>query len=99
MAAAGCDAIAADNFGLNNDYQACGVYDKNGTWIQKWSGDWKDDAFTSSALSWMSVFSEELHQIQTLRQLPMALVPNFGLHGTGGRHWDDAAVLAVGNYS
>eukprot|EP00927_Polykrikos_kofoidii_P036814 TRINITY_DN31055_c0_g1_i1.p1 TRINITY_DN31055_c0_g1~~TRINITY_DN31055_c0_g1_i1.p1 ORF type:complete len:428 (-),score=51.38 TRINITY_DN31055_c0_g1_i1:71-1303(-) len=98
MAAAGYDAIAADNFNLNNDYQACGVYDKNGSWIQKWSGDWKDDAWTASALSWMRVFSAELHQLPTVRQRPMALVPNFGLHGSG-RHWDDAAVLAVGNYS
>ncbi len=73
MSAKGYDAVAADNYSLNNDWQACGVFDQNGQWKQLYSGQVSDPQYTNDVLAWTHAFSQKLHALPQ----PMGLIPNF----------------------
>lgn len=69
----GFDAIAADNFDVNNDQQACGVWESPGVWRNLYNGT--DAAFVAAQVSWLATFRRGLHDLQR----PLLLVPNFVL--------------------
>lgn len=71
----GYDAIAADNLNLNNDAGACGHYDKQGNWVQRYSGERNDPQWRQDVLTWVSAMQKGLHALAH----PLALVPNLGL--------------------
>jgi len=73
--AGGFDGIAADNFGLYNDYMAAGVYDEQGEWVDKWSGQRYDVAWAEAAVNWLEAFAERVSA-----GLGLGVVPNFSLH-------------------
>lgn len=55
----GYDGLAADNYAFGNAIGACGVY-QNGVWVQKYSGEWQDAAFTTDSVNWISTFYQRL---------------------------------------
>jgi hypothetical protein len=73
-AAAGYDAIAADNFTLTNVFGACGIFE-NGTWKALYTGN-ADPQYTSDVLAWAKSFAGKLH---ALTPKPLGLIPNFSL--------------------
>lgn len=58
----GYDGIAADNFALGNAVSACGVWNKDGEWVQKYTGNWIDEAYANTAMYWVRTFSDRLKQ-------------------------------------
>lgn len=72
-AAAGYDAIAADEFELPDFHGACGVY-RNGTWTQLYSGKNPDPAYADAMIKWAQTFAQRLH---ALTPKPLALVANY----------------------
>lgn len=73
----GYDAIAADNVNLDNVVQACGHYDKNGQWVQLFSGARNDPLWRQGVLRWATQMQSALHALAH----PLALVPNLSLDG------------------
>ena len=53
----GYDAMACDNYGLENGQQACGVWEAPGVWKQLYSGDPVDAKFAEAQLHWLCQFS------------------------------------------
>ena len=83
IAAAGFDAIAADNYGLRNMFGACGVWRRPASggaqvWEQKYTGELDDPAFVRDQLTWLRRF------YAGVRALGLSLVPNFSLDNCGG---------------
>ena len=70
----GYDGIAADNVGMENYYNACGVY-INGTWVQRYTGQPDDPQWREDIVSWLTRMQQALHQLQH----PLALIPNLSL--------------------
>lgn len=86
-AAAGYDAIAADNFTLSNSFAACGVFEK-GKWKALYTSK-TDPKYTSDVLAWAKSFGAKLH---ALTPKAIGLIPNFGL---GSASPTDPNVLAL----
>src|SRR5262249_36961597 len=91
LAACGsADAISWDTFHLDNDIcnpppgnpdggHACGVYDKNGNWVQKFAGIGSydtvpDPQYTDALIEYLRQFRVRLHALPK----PMLLIPNGG---------------------
>jgi len=70
----GYNAIAADNVGLQNLYQACGVY-VNGKWVQRYTGQPDDPRWRADIVTWLTRMQQALHDLQH----PLALIPNLAL--------------------
>jgi hypothetical protein len=70
--ARGYDAIAFDNFQLDNHYRACGIY-RNGRWVQLYDGELRDPRYTANILAWIHQMYLALHQ----RAKPIGLIPNY----------------------
>lgn len=88
-AAAGYDAIAADNFTLTNDFGACGIFE-NGSWKALYTGK-KDPKYTADVLAWAKSFAGKLH---ALTPKPLGLIPNFGLAGSPTTDPDSATLVS-----
>lgn len=96
--ALGYDAVAADNYGLDNDYEACGVWSAGETgteWVPKWTGAYSDAQWTASALSWLGNFSAGARELESSRGLPIEVVPNYGVYAAGGRDANDPDMREV----
>jgi hypothetical protein len=90
----GYDAIAWDNFDLNNQFRACGVWRKNGTeWVQKFANSSRDPAYAAAAVAWLGATKRRVNALTTKRGRKMVIIPNYSLSG----NWNDSTVLAVGN--
>jgi len=71
---AGYDAIAADNFNLDNAFGACGFY-RNGKWVQRYTGQDNDPQWEKDMLYWATQMQTKLHALPH----PLALIPNLGV--------------------
>ena len=71
----GYDAIAADNLNMENLIGACGSYNKNGQWVQRYSGESNDPKWRADVLAWTTRMQQRLHSLQH----PLALIPNLGI--------------------
>ncbi len=69
------NAIAADNLNMENLIGACGSYNKNGQWVQRYSGDTNDPKWRADVLTWATRMQQGLHALQH----PLALIPNLGI--------------------
>ncbi len=67
----GYDGIAADNLDMQNSFGACGSY-KNGTWVQRYSGQANDTQWSADAVNWLTQMQSALHTLPH----PLALIPN-----------------------
>ena len=56
----GHKVIALDNVSLRNTGKRCGVY-RGGQWVQLYSGESIDPAFSSAMLDWVGWLSREIH--------------------------------------
>jgi hypothetical protein len=84
--ARGYDAIAFDNFQLDNHYHACGIY-RDKTWVQRYDGALRDSRYTADILAWIRQMYQALHQ----RKKPIGLIPNYVLD----RPLDDPELAAL----
>lgn len=89
LSLAGYDAIAADNFDVNNDQKACGVWESPGVWRDLYNGT--DAAFVSAQVTWLADFRAQLHALPR----PLLLVPNYVL-GSLPHNSSLAASIAAG---
>ncbi len=89
-AAAGYDAIAADNYVLTNEFAACGIFE-NGQWTALYTGT-TDPKYTTDVLAWVRTFGQNLH---ALRPKPLGLIPNFSLSGTPSTDPNVATLVAA----
>ena len=71
----GYGAIAADNLNIQNLVGACGHYNKNGQWVQLFSGDQNDLQWREAVLGWVKSMQQALHSLPH----PMELIPNLGI--------------------
>lgn len=71
----GYGALAADNVNVENLVGACGHYNKNGQWVQLFSGDQNDLRWREAVLSWVTGMQQALHSLPH----PLELVPNLGI--------------------
>src|SRR5579859_13309 len=79
----GYDAIGIDNVNMNlpggesGDTQkmACGHYDKNGQWVQRYSGQTNDTQWRTDVLAWLTTMQKRVHALPH----PLALVINLGM--------------------
>jgi len=69
----GYDAIAVDNVTTENGFKACGSYDKNGQWVQRYTGDNVDPQWENDVADWMTKMQDALHK----QAKPMLLIANF----------------------
>jgi len=69
----GYDAIAVDNVNMENMFGGCGYYDKNGQWVQRYTGQMNDPAWQADVLSWATQMQATLHALPR----PMLLMANF----------------------
>eukprot|EP00041_Stephanoeca_diplocostata_P011807 m.195517 g.195517 ORF g.195517 m.195517 type:complete len:450 (+) comp18677_c0_seq1:194-1543(+) len=91
----GYDAIAWDNFGLNNNFKACGVF-RNGRFVKLYSGETSGDpAYEAAMVSWISRIKKKVNAIQTVQKQPTLIIPNWSIEST--YHWNDSVVFQVGN--
>ena len=70
----GYNAIALDNYGLSNQWKACGSFSgSNGTWVQKYSAadPRKDPQYTKDVLDWTRRAVDAIHAVGLL------VIPNF----------------------
>lgn len=70
----GYDGLDADNVNLQNLSGACGFY-KNGTWVQRYSGQTDDPQWTADIITWLTMMQQALHSLPH----PLALIPNLSL--------------------
>jgi hypothetical protein len=56
----GFDGIAIDNFVLRNYAGKCGVYDKQGVWRQKYTGQLDDPQYIEDAIAWLTWMSDRV---------------------------------------
>jgi len=90
----GYDAIAWDNYALENEFLACGAF-RNGTWTPLYlKNSTSDPAFSAAAIQWLQRVRSGVNTMKTKQGRPMIVIPNYSL---GGRNWNDSEVLAVGN--
>jgi hypothetical protein len=87
-AAQGYDGIAWDIFAIDNNHKACGIY-RNGQWVQLYTGNWTDPAYTKAVLDWLTWMYAAQHALPK----PMRLVPNYSL----ARAANDASSTTVLN--
>jgi hypothetical protein len=71
----GYGALAADNVNMQNLVGACGHYDKNGQWVQLFSGDQTDPRWSAAVLTWIKNMQQALHNLAH----PLKLIPNLGI--------------------
>ncbi len=71
----GYDAIAVDNVSMENQFGACGSYDKNGQWVQRYTGKNEDPQWESDVADWITKMQDAFHK----QTRPMLLMANFGL--------------------
>jgi hypothetical protein len=69
----GYDAIAVDNVSMENQFKACGSYDKNGQWVQRYTGDNVDPQWESDVADWITQMQAAFHK----QARPMLLIANF----------------------
>lgn len=89
-AAAGYDAIALDNFGLTNEWFACGAFrGPGGAWVQLYdaSNPKLDAKYTRDVLDWTRRFTARVHS-----DTGMLVIPNFSGHDI-----NDVPTLTVAN--
>ena len=88
----GYDAVAWDNYGLDNGFQGCGVF-RDGTWVQLYSGKTSGDtAYSNAMVAWLANVKKAVNALSTTSGRPMLVIPNFSV---GGFKHDDPLVLAV----
>lgn len=63
----GYDAIALDNFSLNNTWRACGIW-RNGEWTRLYSGKLHDPAYAATIISWLRRLRDAT---------PLFIIPNW----------------------
>jgi hypothetical protein len=73
--AEGFDAFFADLVYLGNYSHACGIY-RDGEWVQLYTGEPVDPAFTAAVLAWAGRMGSLLHS----RPAPLGFIPNVPLY-------------------
>ncbi len=68
----GYDAIALDNVNMDNMFGACGSYDKNGQWVQRYTGKTNDLQWQADVANWMAEMQDALRHLSK----PLLLIPN-----------------------
>ncbi len=68
----GYDAVALDNVNMDNMFGACGSYDKNGQWVQRYTGKTNDPQWQADVANWMAEMQEALRHLSK----PLLLIPN-----------------------
>ena len=76
-AAAGYDAMACDNFQLDNSFLECGVY-RYKKWVQLYNGNGQDPKFNADVITWLGNFTRAAHTVQSKQGRPMMVIPNSG---------------------
>lgn len=74
----GYDGMAWDNFGFFNSQRACGVFTREGKWVQKFSGNQSidgDPAWTAGSVAWLKAMHTASSAIRTQRGGRMLCVP------------------------
>ena len=56
----GVDGIAIDNFSFHNYNGKCGVYDANGVWRQKYTGELDDPQYVADAVAWVAWMADRV---------------------------------------
>ena len=64
-AAEGFDAIDWDNFGLSNEFRACGIWSKAGKWVQLYNNETEDPAYAEAAVTWLVAVKRKVNAITT----------------------------------
>ena len=92
IAQLGYDAIAADEYGFGNGWEAYGAF-RNSKWVQLYNAtDAGNKAFADANVQWIQRFYAGVKQIKSRKGTPMLLTPNWGIGGS--ERWDDPNVLA-----
>ncbi len=68
----GYDAIALDNVNMDNMFGACGSYNKNGQWVQRYTGKTNDPQWQSDVANWIVQMKEALRHLSK----PLLLIVN-----------------------
>jgi hypothetical protein len=71
----GYDAIAVDNVSMENQFGACGYYDKSGQWVQRYTGHNDDLQWRTDMANWITQMQDALRK----QSRPMLLLENFGI--------------------
>ena len=67
----GYNAIALDNYGIQNEFGACGAFKgPGGTWVQLYNGT-SDPKYTADVLDWTGRAVDAIHNLGLL------VIPNF----------------------
>ena len=69
----GYDAIAVDNVLMENMFHACGHYDTNGNWVQRYTGNTDDAQWQDDIISWLTRMQAAFHALAH----PLLLIANF----------------------
>jgi len=59
--AAGYQGIAVDTMALGNAFARCGHFDLSGTWVQQYTGQYRDPQFVSDTLAWEAATYAHIH--------------------------------------
>ncbi|GCE25387.1 hypothetical protein KDA_08710 [Dictyobacter alpinus] len=70
---AGYDALAVDNIDMENIFGACGHFDKNGEWVQLYTGQNTDIRWQTDQMNWVVYMQKQLHALPH----PLLLIGNF----------------------
>ena len=97
----GFDALAVDNYNLENSWRACGIWrnSSNGTatWVKLFAGTRPHDAaWQQATISWLERMKARVNALTTRRGGKMLIIPNWGPNGLG---WNNSVVERVGNAS
>jgi len=84
----GYDAIALDNVNMDNMFGACGSYDKNGQWVQRYTGKSNDPQWRSDVADWITGMQDALRKLSK----PLLLISNLD---PGSAPIDSAAMQKV----
>lgn len=74
---AGYQSIAVDLPDLRNDVQRCGHYDGANHWVQQYSGNPDDSAFTRDMLQWTKLTLKHIHQQNATATMQLNAPYNF----------------------
>ena len=68
----GYDAIALDNVNMDNMFGACGSYNKNGQWVQRYTGNTNDPQWQADVANWIEQMQAALRHLSR----PLLLIAN-----------------------
>jgi hypothetical protein len=97
---AGYNAISIDNYMIANTGKgACGHYARNGSWVQKYSGEMWDPAWRRDQLGWLKSFYAGLQATPAAFRPLLILNTDLSYNCEGSCAWDDETMLFIGNHS